>query len=91
MATDGEIIKLEVTGPPERLIQAFYALLGDRETAVIEMYLPLSAYIWYRSARVDPRIITSYGTGELVLAHGVKAMVLDIGGSAIKDIDTGMI
>lgn len=41
----------------------------------------------------DPRITTSYGTGELMLAaleRGVKAIILGIGGSATNDGGAGM-
>lgn len=92
-ATDGEIIELEVTGPLGRPVQAFYGLLGDGETAVIEMAAASGLHLVPNGQR-DPRITTSYGTGELMLAalaHGVKAMVLGMGGSATNDGGAGMI
>ena len=36
-ATDGRLIEVPVTGPMEETVQASYGLLGDGETAVIEM------------------------------------------------------
>lgn len=45
------------------------------------------------NGRRDPRITTSYGTGELILAaleRGVKAIILGIGGSATNDGGAGM-
>lgn len=92
-ATDGEIIELKVTGPLGRPVQAFYGLLGDGETAVIEMATASGLHLVPNGQR-DPRITTSYGTGELMLAalaHGVKAMVLGMGGSATNDGGAGMI
>lgn len=92
-ATDGEIIELDVTGPLGRPVQAFYGLLGDGETAVIEMAAASGLHLVPNGQR-DPRITTSYGTGELMLAalaHGVKAMVLGMGGSATNDGGAGMI
>ncbi|WP_367672269.1 glycerate kinase [Serratia symbiotica] len=92
-ATDGEIIELVVTGPLGRPVQAFYGLLGDGETAVIEMAAASGLHLVPNGQR-DPRITTSYGTGELMLAalaHGVKAMVLGMGGSATNDGGAGMI
>lgn len=92
-ATDGEIIELKVTGPLGRPVQAFYGLLGDGETAVIEMAAASGLHLVPNGQR-DPRITTSYGTGELMLAalaHGVKAMVLGMGGSATNDGGAGMI
>ncbi len=44
-------------------------------------------------AQRDPRITTSYGTGELILAaleRGVKAIIIGIGGSATNDGGAGM-
>ncbi|CAI1609662.1 glycerate kinase [Serratia ficaria] len=91
-ATGGEIIELEVTGPLGRPVRAFYGLLGDGETAVIEMAAASGLHL-APSGQRDPRITTSYGTGELMLAalaHGVKAIVLGIGGSATNDGGAGM-
>ncbi len=36
-ATGGEIVQVTVTGPLGEPVQGFYGLLGDGETAVIEM------------------------------------------------------
>src|SRR5699024_2617067 len=36
-ATQGKIIKEEVTGPLGNSVEAFYGISGDRQTAVIEM------------------------------------------------------
>ncbi|CAI2413264.1 glycerate kinase [Serratia ficaria] len=91
-ATGGEIIELEVTGPLGLPVRAFYGLLGDGETAVIEMAAASGLHL-APSGQRDPRITTSYGTGELMLAalaHGVKAIVLGIGGSATNDGGAGM-
>lgn len=57
-ATDGEIIKLEVTGPLGQPVQAFYGLLGDGETAVIEMAATSGLHLVPNGQR-DPRITTS--------------------------------
>lgn len=66
-ATDGEIVRVEVTGPLGQPVQAFYGLLGDEETAVIEMAAASGLHLAPKAQR-DPRITTSYGTGELILA-----------------------
>jgi len=91
-ATDGEIVRVEVTGPLGQPVQAFYGLLGDEETAVIEMAAASGLHLAPKAQR-DPRITTSYGTGELILAaleRGVKAIILGIGGSATNDGGAGM-
>lgn len=91
-ATDGEIVRVEVTGPLGQPVQAFYGLLGDEETAVIEMAAASGLHLAPKAQR-DPRITISYGTGELILAaleRGVKAIILGIGGSATNDGGAGM-
>lgn len=91
-ATDGEIIRKEVTGPLGEKVEAFYGILGNQNTAVIEMAaasgLPLIA-----PAKRDPLKTTTYGTGELIasaLDHGVEKIIVGIGGSATNDAGVGM-
>ncbi|MDW5500580.1 glycerate kinase [Pseudomonas lundensis] len=91
-ATGGEIVRVEVTGPLGQPVQAFYGVLGEGETAVIEMAAASGLHLAPNGQR-DPRITTSYGTGELILAaleRGVKAIILGIGGSATNDGGAGM-
>ncbi|CAI1558281.1 MULTISPECIES: glycerate kinase [Serratia] len=91
-ATGGEIVRVEVTGPLGQPVSAFYGLLGEGETAVIEMAAASGLHLAPKGQR-DPRITTSYGTGELILAaleHGVKTIILGIGGSATNDGGAGM-
>lgn len=91
-ATGGEIVRVEVTGPLGRPVQAFYGLLGEGDTAVIEMAAASGLHLAPKGQR-DPRMTTSYGTGELILAaleRGVKAIILGIGGSATNDGGAGM-
>lgn len=91
-ATGGEIVQVTVTGPLGEPVQGFYGLLGDGETAVIEMAAASGLHLAPPNRR-DPRITTSYGTGELMLAaleRGVKAIILGIGGSATNDGGAGM-
>ncbi|VEI65613.1 Glycerate kinase [Serratia quinivorans] len=86
-ATGGEIVRVEVTGPLGQPVSAFYGLLGEGETAVIEMAAASGLHLAPKGQR-DPRITTSYGTGELILAaleRGVKTIILGIGGSATND------
>jgi glycerate 2-kinase len=91
-ATHGQIIKHTVTGPLGEPVEAFYGLLGDRQTAVIEMAassgLPLVP-----PERRDPRITTTYGVGELIKAaldQNCRNFILGIGGSATNDGGAGM-
>ncbi len=83
-ATGGHIVQVPVTGPLGNRVEGFYGVLGDGETAVIEMAAASGLHL-VPPAQRDPRITTSFGTGELILAaldSGVKAIIIGIGGSA---------
>src|SRR5579864_1763644 len=91
-ATGGEIVQQIVTGPLGEPVIAFFGLLGDGRTAAIEMAasagLPLVP-----PERRDPRISTTYGVGELILAaldYGSRHFIIGIGGSATNDGGAGM-
>lgn len=91
-ATGGRIVEQTVTGPLSEPVTAFFGLLGDGRTAAIEMAacagLPLVP-----PALRDPRITTTYGVGELILAaldQGCRHFIIGIGGSATNDGGAGM-
>jgi glycerate kinase len=91
-ATGGKIVQQYVTGPLGEPVLAFYGVLGDGRTAAIEMAassgLPLVP-----PERRDPRITTTYGVGELILAaleQGSRHFIIGIGGSATNDGGAGM-
>ena len=91
-ATGGEIVYQIVTGPLGEPVEAFFGLLGNGGTAAIEMAacagLPLVP-----PDRRDPRITTTYGVGELILAaleRGCRHFIIGIGGSATNDGGAGM-
>lgn len=91
-ATGGQIITTPVTAPLGNNVDGFFGLLGDGETAVVEMAAASGLHL-VPTAQRDPRITTSYGTGELILAaleRGVKAIIIGIGGSATNDGGAGM-
>ncbi|CJF84621.1 glycerate kinase [Streptococcus pneumoniae] len=91
-ATGGQIIQTKVTGPLGKEVEAFYGILGDGKTAVIEM----AAASGLHHVPVDkrnPLITTTRGTGELILKaldHKVKHIIIGIGGSATNDGGAGM-
>jgi glycerate 2-kinase len=91
-ATGGELISQTVTGPLGEPVTAFWGLLGDKQTAAIEMAassgLPLVP-----QERRDPRITTTFGFGELIYAaleHGCRHFIIGLGGSATNDGGAGM-
>lgn len=91
-ATGGQIIQAKVTGPLDKEVEAFYGILGDGKTAVIEM----AAASGLHHVPVDkrnPLVTTTRGTGELILKaldHKVKHIIIGIGGSATNDGGAGM-
>lgn len=89
-AAGGERRTRTVTGPFGEPVEAFYGILGDGRTAVIEMAacagLPLA------EGRLNPERATTYGVGELLLAAkeaGCSKAILGLGGSCTNDGGVG--
>ncbi len=92
-ATQGRIVNLRVTGPLGEPVEAFYGLSGDEQQAFIEM-AAASGLESVPPARRDPRVTTSWGTGELIrhaLDAGVRHIIIGLGGSATNDGGAGMV
>jgi len=91
-ATNGQMIYQSVVGPLGDMVQAYWGILGDGETAVIEMAAASGLPLVPKDKR-DPRITTTYGTGELIKAalnRGLGKIIIGIGGSATNDGGSGM-
>ena len=91
-ATNGQLRQAEVTDPLGNKISAHWGVLGDGRTAVIEMAAASGLPLVPKEKR-DPRVTTTYGTGELIkaaLAEGLAKIIIGIGGSATNDGGTGM-
>ena len=91
-ATGGQILTAQVLDPLGNSINAQYGVLGDGVTAVIEMAAASGLTLVPLDKR-DPRVTTTYGTGELIrvaLAHGCRKLIIGIGGSATNDGGAGM-
>lgn len=92
VGTNGRMLEQNVMGPLGDNVNAVWGILGDGETAVIEMAAASGLPLVPKDKR-DPRIATTYGTGQLMLAamdQGVRRMIIGIGGSATNDGGTGM-
>lgn len=92
-ATNGEIVETEVMGPDGKRVKAMFGLLGDGNTAVIEMASASGIHLIKKEER-NPLYSTTFGTGELIKAaldRGVNAIFIGIGGSATNDGGAGMI
>lgn len=91
-ATDGEIIRKTVTGPLGDPVEAFFGILGNQRTAVIEMAAASGLHLVPQEKR-NPLQTTTRGTGELISAaldYGVDHIIIGIGGSATNDGGAGM-
>jgi glycerate kinase len=90
-ALGGEKVYALVNNPYMQKINAYYGILPDKKTAVIEMAscagLPLV------ENNKNPLKTTTFGVGELVLdaiSKGVTKIILGLGGSSTNDFGCGM-
>ena len=91
-ATNGRIIHQEVVGPLGEPHKAYWGLLGDGKTAVIEMAAASGLPLIPKGKR-NPRLATTFGTGQLMKAaldQGILNLIIGIGGSATNDGGVGM-
>jgi glycerate kinase len=91
-ATGGRIVSVRVTGPLGEPVDAFFGILGDGETAVIEMAAAAGLHLVPPEKR-NPMVTTTYGVGELMRAAldaGCRRLIIGIGGSATNDGGAGM-
>jgi glycerate kinase len=91
-ATNGRIYKVKVMGPLGDTVEAELGILGDKETAIIEMASASGIQLISKEER-NPLVATTFGTGQLIkeaLDMGVKNLLIGIGGSATNDGGAGM-
>ena len=88
----GCYLQTEVSGPLGERVIAQWGAMPDGRTAVIEM-ARASGLALVPAERRDPRLTTSRGTGELLIAAlnaGYREIVVGLGGSATNDGGAGM-
>ena len=91
-ATNGSYFFANVRGPLGHEHKARWGILGNQQTAVIEV----AAACGLDSVAIEqrnPLLSTSYGVGELIieaLNHGTKKIILGLGGSATNDGGVGL-
>ena len=91
-ACRGKRIFVEVTGPYFENITAFYTLIDDGKTAVIEMNA--AARLFLVKDKKNSSLTTTYGVGELILdaiERGVNRIVLGLGDSALMLLDATLL
>jgi glycerate kinase len=92
-ALGGEQRSARVHDPLRRSIEAGFALLGDGETAVVEM-AQASGLTLVAPEERDAERADTFGTGELIaaaVASGAKRVLVAVGGSATTDGGRGAI
>ncbi|MDP5273724.1 glycerate kinase family protein [Chengkuizengella axinellae] len=92
-AENGEIITKEVTGPLNEKVAAEYGILGNHETAVIEVASACGLPLVPKNKR-NPLYTTTYGVGELILdaiEKGCRKFIIGLGGSSTNDAGIGML
>ncbi|MBN2026703.1 MAG: glycerate kinase [Actinobacteria bacterium] len=90
--TGGRTVDCEVTGPLGEPRHAPLGILGDGQTAVVEM-AAASGLVLVPPEKRDPRYTTTAGTGDLIRAAldmGLSRIIVGIGGSATNDGGVGM-
>lgn len=93
LATNGHFVKANVLDPLGREIEASFGVLGNQSTCVIEMASASGITLLHNKER-NPRIASSYGTGQLIqtaLDRGFRDFIICIGGSATNDAGVGML
>ncbi|MEW6398951.1 MAG: glycerate kinase [Bacillota bacterium] len=91
--TGGRMVRRRVAGPLGEPVDACFAVLGDGETAVVEI-AAASGLPLVPPDRRDPMVTTSLGTGELIMAaigEGCRRVMVALGGSATVDGGLGML
>ncbi|WP_025820059.1 glycerate kinase [Shewanella marina] len=91
-ATGGKIITVSVQGPLGDTVNAFYGVMGQGKTAIIEMAAASGLHLVDPSRR-NPLLTSSWGTGQLIahaLDHGIRHIIIGLGGSATNDAGAGM-
>ena len=89
----GARVSLTVSDPLGRPIEAYYVILDDGVTAVLEMSVASGLPLLSQEER-DPSKTSTFGTGELIrdaLGKGCTRFLVGIGGSATNDAGMGML
>ena len=92
-ATRGELVQISAHGPLMEQREVHYALLGDGQTAGMEMAITSGLPLVPKDLR-NPMHTTTYGFGEMIadaMQRGIRRFILGIGGSATNDAGLGML
>ena len=91
-STNGQFFRSVVTGPLGQPIEAMWGVMGDGQTAVVEMARASGLALVPPKSR-NPRLTTTHGTGQIIreaLDRKVSHIIVGLGGSATNDGGAGM-
>jgi len=91
-AAHGELVAVTVEGPLGDPVEARFGLIDEGRTAVVEL-ASSSGLTLVPTARLDPRVASTYGFGQVLEAargRGVGKIIAGIGGSATNDGGAGI-
>ena len=91
-STHGQVFRSIVTGPLGRAVEAQWGVMGDGQTAVVEM-AQASGLVLVPFQRRNPLTATTRGTGQIIkeaLDKGYSRIIVGLGGSATNDAGAGM-
>ena len=86
-STSGQVFQSTVIGPLGQPLEAMWGVMGDGQTVVVEM-ARASGLALVPPKQRDPRITTTYGTGQIIkeaLDRGFNRIIVGLGGSATND------
>lgn len=86
-------VECNVTDPLKNKIKVDYNITADGKVAIMEM-AAASGLPLVPADKRNPRIATSFGTGEMIkdaVQRGCRKILLGIGGSATNDAGVGML
>jgi glycerate kinase len=92
VGSGGRYSESRVAGPLGEQVTAKWGIIAGGRTAVIEM-AQASGLVLVPEGKRDPRLASSYGTGELIAAaldEGYREIIVGLGGSATNDGGAGM-
>lgn len=92
LSTQGQFVDTLALDPLGREIRTRYGILGNGNTAVIEMSV-VSGLTLLKKNELNPLLTTTYGTGQLIqqaFENEFRNFIICIGGSATNDCGTGM-
>ncbi|MBR5507148.1 MAG: glycerate kinase [Clostridia bacterium] len=89
----GEVRTVSVSGPLGENVDAFYGIIKESKTAIMEMSSAAGITLIDESQR-NPMNTTTYGVGQMIkdaIESGCRNFVIGIGGSATNDGGIGML